>query len=90
MNWTGRSQLGEEEEEFGREGSQMGWEEDSVGGEVMKVGQQGAWGGPRGAGQGDFPRAYWEDCDLKVGFLWDSGTKSLGWRPGASVDWEGC
>lgn len=41
-----------------------------MGREILKEAKLGAW-----AGGGD-----WEDSELKVGFLWDSGTKSLGWR----------
>lgn len=56
--------------------------EDLVGREILKEGQPGAW-----AGGGDFPRAYWEDFELKGGFLWDSGPKSLGWR-GKNLGWK--
>lgn len=58
-------------------GSQVGHEEDGFGREVLKEGQQGAWGGPRGAGLGGFPRAYWEDSALQRGFLWDGGQEPL-------------
>lgn len=34
------------------------YKEDSVGWEVLKEGQQDAWGGPRGAGAGNFLWAY--------------------------------
>lgn len=53
----------------------------------MKEGQQGTW-----AGGGDFPRAYWEDSEVKLGFLWNRTPslvwreKDLGWRARASVD----
>lgn len=47
-----------------------------MGREILKEAQLGAW-----AGGGD-----WEDSELKVGFLWDSGTKSLRWR---ERTWDG-
>lgn len=66
--------------------SEMGG--DLVSREILEEGRPDAW-----AERGDFPRAYREDFELKVGLLWESGTKSpgwrdknLGWKARASVD----